>query len=384
MTSRHRTLFFLVTLAIATLWAGRSGAENAVRFTDTTAQAGERFSVGIVIANDVILGGAFIPFRWSSADLRFDSVIFVTDRFHGDVVASRTATDRTHRTSGILLSTSLDPGEQAWIPVGEGPVARLHFTVSQDATDQIAFVDSVQAPLGSGQFVQFTTYDGGTLLLPDVYAGAITIGHPAAVTMQVSPAAMSFRGEVGGLDPPGQRLSISSSSQDFFSWSAQWTNSWLSVLPPEGKAPAQPQVTVDLFVLPEGRYEDTIVLESRHAVNSPVRIPIVLTVDTAGFRPPVDLGFALFQNYPNPFVTYHDPETEIRYYLKEAKSVQIRIYNAVGQLVRVLLSGHVAAGERSLIWDGRDESGVVVPSGRYFCRMTTSTGAITRPMIVIK
>jgi hypothetical protein len=383
MKSRQIVLVILASLATTPLCPARAGAENAVHFTDTTVLPGDRFTVDIIIENDVVLGGAFIPFRWSSVDLHFDSLVFVTDRFQGGIVAARTATDRLQRTSGILLSTTLDPGRQGSIPVGEGPVAQIHFTTVPDAADQYAFVDSVNGPAGSGWFVQLTTFDG-TLLDATAYPGTITIGHPAAVTMRVSPAALSFRGEIGGLDPRGQVLSITSSTGAPFDWSAQWNSTWLNISPPVGKAPTQTEVTVDLFVLDQGLYYDTITVESPRAENSPIRIPVTLRVDTASSRPPVDLGFELFQNHPNPFVTYHDPETEIRYYLKDSDHVQIRIYDVMGRPIRTLLSRYLAGGDGTERWDGRDQNGIIVPSGHYFYRMTTSKGTITKPMVVIK
>jgi len=71
--------------------------------------------------------------------------------------------------------------------------------------------------------------------------------------------------------------------------------------------------------------------------------------------------FALQQNYPNPF----NPHTEIKFELENDSQVILRIYNALGQLVRTLEDGHRIAGEHKLGWDARDDRGQVLPSGMY-------------------
>ncbi len=97
--------------------------------------------------------------------------------------------------------------------------------------------------------------------------------------------------------------------------------------------------------------------------------PISLRKVSAEFRswamPPKHT--ALLQNFPNPF----NPETWIPYELKEAGSVEIRIFGASGELVRGIALGHKPAGfyttkERAAYWDGRNEAGEPVSSGVYF------------------
>jgi len=93
----------------------------------------------------------------------------------------------------------------------------------------------------------------------------------------------------------------------------------------------------------------------------------------------------LLQNYPNPF----NPETWIPYHLRDAAPVSIKIYNASGQLVRVLDMGHKDAGiyasrSRAAYWDGKNEAGEEVASGIYFYTITAGDFSATRKMIVKK
>ena len=75
-------------------------------------------------------------------------------------------------------------------------------------------------------------------------------------------------------------------------------------------------------------------------------------------------GFALQQNFPNPF----NPETRIQYELPVDGQVQLSIYNATGQRVRSLLEGQQSSGLYLQRWDGRDDAGRQVASGTYVYR----------------
>lgn len=69
--------------------------------------------------------------------------------------------------------------------------------------------------------------------------------------------------------------------------------------------------------------------------------------------------FGLSQNYPNPF----NPETRVKFQLPMASKVVLKIYNVLGQEVRTLVNNEMRAGFHSIIWDGRNRSGVRVASG---------------------
>ncbi len=93
----------------------------------------------------------------------------------------------------------------------------------------------------------------------------------------------------------------------------------------------------------------------------------------------------LLQNFPNPF----NPETWIPYQLKDASEVTIRIYNTVGELVRILDVGHKDAGlyvsqDRAAYWDGKNKFGMEVASGIYFYSIRTSDFAAVRKLIVLR
>ena len=72
--------------------------------------------------------------------------------------------------------------------------------------------------------------------------------------------------------------------------------------------------------------------------------------------------YSLSQNSPNPF----NPETKIEFGLPKPGLVTINIYDINGHLVRNLMTERKSAGYHSVIWDGRNRSGITVASGMYF------------------
>lgn len=92
------------------------------------------------------------------------------------------------------------------------------------------------------------------------------------------------------------------------------------------------------------------------------------------------LEFTLRQNYPNPF----NPSTTIPFVLGEDADIELAIYNQRGQLIRILYRGFKNRGEHSLRWDGTNESGQIVPSGVYFCRLVSEHFAENKKMIFMK
>ena len=94
---------------------------------------------------------------------------------------------------------------------------------------------------------------------------------------------------------------------------------------------------------------------------------------------------ALLPNYPNPF----NPETWIPYQLAAASSVQIHIYDLMGQWVRTLDLGRQPAGayfsrHRAAYWDGRNALGEHVATGVYFYRLETDDFTATKRMVIVK
>lgn len=83
---------------------------------------------------------------------------------------------------------------------------------------------------------------------------------------------------------------------------------------------------------------------------------------------------------PNPF----NPSTTITLSLPSREAVQVQIVDAAGRSVRRLFDGVLEAGPHNLAWDGADERGLRAPSGVYFCRAATASGAALGRLVLLK
>jgi hypothetical protein len=89
----------------------------------------------------------------------------------------------------------------------------------------------------------------------------------------------------------------------------------------------------------------------------------------------------LDQNYPNPF----NPTTTIKYQIKDAGHVSLKIYNVAGQLVRTLVDEQVKAGEiQDIQWRGLNDAGQPVSSGVYFYKLISTNFTQTKKMVLLK
>jgi Ca-activated chloride channel family protein len=94
-------------------------------------------------------------------------------------------------------------------------------------------------------------------------------------------------------------------------------------------------------------------------------------------------GFVLHQNYPNPF----NPTTTISYQLPAGKDryfVTLKIYDALGRLIRVLVEEQQAPGTHRVTWDGTDMMGRTVASGIYFYTIEAGDFRQTKKMVLMR
>jgi len=89
-------------------------------------------------------------------------------------------------------------------------------------------------------------------------------------------------------------------------------------------------------------------------------------------------SISLAHNYPNPF----NSTTKIFFHLDAPANITISVWDVLGRHVKTLYEGSQAAGEHSVIWDGRDKNGAPVPSGIYLVRMTGNGFSQTRKVVL--
>jgi len=91
----------------------------------------------------------------------------------------------------------------------------------------------------------------------------------------------------------------------------------------------------------------------------------------------------LFQNYPNPF----NSSTEIKYSLPNGKisyQVQLKVYDVLGRLVKMLVDQEQSAGSYTISWDGTDLVGNRVASGVYLYSLHAGDFKSIRKMLVLQ
>jgi ligand-binding sensor domain-containing protein len=94
----------------------------------------------------------------------------------------------------------------------------------------------------------------------------------------------------------------------------------------------------------------------------------------------IPMTYAISQNYPNPF----NLRTEINYQIPEDNKISVKIYNLNGQLIKTLINEYKTTGYYKTIWNGTTETGMIVTSGVYLCKMETDHFKAIRKMILIK
>ena len=106
----------------------------------------------------------------------------------------------------------------------------------------------------------------------------------------------------------------------------------------------------------------------------------VTAIDAEKSQLVIPRKLALLGNYPNPF----NSSTTISYQLSTAGNVELSIYNVLGQKVRSLVNTNQNAGIYKVVWDGTNETGSIINSGVYFCRISDGQEQMTRKVILIK
>jgi len=99
-------------------------------------------------------------------------------------------------------------------------------------------------------------------------------------SLVATPTSLAFSATQGAANPSGQTLTISSPGATL-TWSATTTAAWLSVSPSSGKTQGTGTVSADITGLSPGTYNGSITIAATGATNSPLTIPVSLTVSSA-------------------------------------------------------------------------------------------------------
>ena len=84
--------------------------------------------------------------------------------------------------------------------------------------------------------------------------------------------------------------------------------------------------------------------------------------------------------YPNPFNT----STTLSYELTINEVVRIDIFDILGDHVKTVLNEKQTIGYKTIIWDGTNDRNKTVPTGIYYCTVSTSRFSEINKMVLIK
>ena len=94
--------------------------------------------------------------------------------------------------------------------------------------------------------------------------------------------------------------------------------------------------------------------------------------------PQIPENFELLINYPNPF----NPTTTIEFKIKGEAHVKLNVFDIYGRRVATLING--VSLSNTLIWNGKNDQGQLVPAGVYFARLESGNTIMNKKMIVLK
>jgi hypothetical protein len=157
--------------------------------------------------------------------------------------------------------------------------AWLSATPSSGTTPGNVGVSVNPSGLAAGTYTgNVTITASGTSNSPLSVPVTLTVTAPAAPTIGVSPANLSFAYQTGGATPAAQSVSVTGSSATGFT--AASSAAWLTVTPASGTTPGSLSVAINPSGLAAGSYTGTITVTAASASNSPQTVKVTLTVTT--------------------------------------------------------------------------------------------------------
>ena len=132
-------------------------------------------------------------------------------------------------------------------------------------------------------------------------------------------------------------------------------------------------------IIPGSHIQKNSIIQSGNYVFIPANTGIyrrdINQVSIQNISSSISNDFKLSQNYPNPF----NPATKIRFELPKASFVTLKVYNALGREVRVLVSEKLNSGVYEKNFNAAD-----LTSGVYFYKIMTDDFVQTRKMLLLK
>lgn len=92
---------------------------------------------------------------------------------------------------------------------------------------------------------------------------------------------------------------------------------------------------------------------------------------TAIEEEPISLSSTI-SNFPNPAST----STNFRFALDESSYVTLKVYDMVGNLVKILIDGVQPSGEHQFFWNLKSDNQLELTSGNYYYELSVTPGQV--------
>jgi uncharacterized protein (TIGR03437 family) len=162
-------------------------------------------------------------------------------------------------------------------------------------------VTAIEEGASTGQVLSISSWTSTaiTAALPATFTGLVTITVFAAngsdsiaimaaasspSTIAAAPASLQFGYTIGGTAPSAQTVQITNSGSGTLAWTASVSSAataWLSVSPASGTAPATLSISVSPGGLSAGVYTGSVSIAASGASNTPLSVPVTLTITQA-------------------------------------------------------------------------------------------------------
>jgi len=135
--------------------------------------------------------------------------------------------------------------------------------------------------------------------------------------------------------------------------------------------------------------EPTLLTQLQFRTDAPVWLDQVVLLDAVPdeipsavaepLDPPLPAASALLPAYPNP----GNSSFTIPFHLGRAGPVRLQVHDVLGQRVRTLVQADLPAGRHQVTWNGRDDRGMSLSTGIYFCQLTARGGLAGTGKVVL-
>jgi photosystem II stability/assembly factor-like uncharacterized protein len=133
-----------------------------------------------------------------------------------------------------------------------------------------------------------------------------------------------------------------------------------------------PKLFNDYIILSLAQFGDNQILVGTHDGMFLVTFDMPTAVQS---EPSIPTAFELKQNYPNPF----NPSTTLAFSLPSKSFVSLKVFDALGREVAILVSEELPAGTYVRQW-----SATGLPSGAYFYRLQAGEFIETKKLILVR